>query len=501
MMTDAASPSLAMPLLHSAGSGDLARFGEELAAVKVGRLSHLAKETEFHRALLALAQIAASDPDPLRRLTALSLVGKADTATQSREAETGAACRAALRVEPPRLRIGDDQPLDADGRIYIAEALRHSDEPWLTRWAALALLDETNSDNARTPLAALVLDRSPSLAEAFDLLASLVPGSLFERPATKEPELTRTRRLARLCDVLEGAIRNTNVESGPDLPAALNRLLQSLAFRYSRPTAGRESQEVTEAAAAAIMTFVSTLIRIRFSISADPESYSAIRRLKSWFGQGSWPAALKIARAKLSQSVREAIALRARMQLPSRDLFAVLTQLTGDRRTAERQILPIADLPGIAPNIQDWLRSGGKRTGSREAGKNLEEAGLRDADDLIALASVRAGRLKAIAEGEAKAALAAIRQHPQLADAARALTQLVALGRAIPQDLELLLQRRSLSVFWNAGEIVENDPVRQEPAEGGLIDTQMVEVITPGVQRKLPNGTMIVVRKAAVRAK
>ena len=217
--------------------------------------------------------------------------------------------------------------------------IARGDGAWVAPYAARVLVDEGGEtrlkNDVRAAYAALTFDRTETLAEAFMAIEQAVPGSRIDDPGTKEADLSRARRLLRLLPAIEDATRRSLKESGDDLLSAFNALMQRLVFRYARPVAGVDSDEVTAEAARAALMLLSTLLRTRFVHSIEPDAYLSVGRLKYWLKVDSWPKSTGPARQRLSQTLLQAITLRARTGNPSRELLKVLIQLAGDRRRVE----------------------------------------------------------------------------------------------------------------------------------------------------------------------
>lgn len=492
--------AVASILVDRARLGDLAGYGAALAGIPVSHLAAVAKEDGFHVSLgLLNAAVTNQAASSRSRLEALALLGKADRSTQRRDRRTGDQARAALAVAPPPFVERGEAVVDKDAREYIAGMLDHAEGEWVAGWATKALLDEVGSDEVRRALAAQLLARAPTLADAFLLLAKSVPGSLHERPGRKDSDLARHRRIARLFNVLEEAVRAARIESGSNLADALNAMLQATAFRFAPPKAGPEAEQETAGAAIAVLAFVSTLVRTRFSISTDPDAYAAVPRLRRWFGGQAWPHSMADALARTSQSVREAIALRARMSLPSRELLSVLVQIHEDRQVAVRLIAPVAEQPGVPPDVQDWLRSGGMPTSTRTSAPDLVEAGMRDSDELIARAGIAAAKVRVLVDGEAKAAVVRMRELQLAPEVVRPINLLVSFARTMPDDLFSLLSRRSIELFGEQGCVVEYDPTAHAGAGGRPVGSERVRIMASGARRVLPNGTTFVLQRATVQ--
>jgi hypothetical protein len=480
-----------------ANSGDLETFGSKLSKVPVNRLSGLGKDEDFQYSLARLAKIVATDSQPLRRLAALALIGKADSSVQRREPAIEHAARDALQTEPPRLVADGSSALDFNARRYIAEVLDRAEGDWVARYAAQALLDEERSDHARTSFARLVFDRSATLTEAFRLISSTAARSLHANPGKKDADLARARRLARLFPALTDATRLTSAETGECLDAEIRPLLQALMLRFSAPKVGTEGEDAAASAVKESLLFLSTLVRTRFSISTCSETYSPINGIKRWCERGEWPVEAKEAVARLEQSLLEAVMLQSRLGRPPSELVNILISLTGNRSRVEARLKMIAAEPGIEKSVREWLLFGGKTGPRRFASEHATEAGLRDADAMVAVAAIRSERVRRRLEATNEL-LPAIRARQDLSQEAVKLTQLLNDVRALLGDLTSLLRRRSLHLFGQPGEIVTADPLRHEIEDGRVIDTAVVKIRSPGVLRRLASGNEAVVRKAVV---
>lgn len=489
-------------LLDRARAGDLEGYAEAITAVPVYQLSTIGNLDGFQQSVAALVPLAAGG-DKLRRLKALALIGRADNTTQQKQEALARSARDAVRAPPPQFGVEGQKALSPDERYYISLVVARSEADWVPAYAARALVDEEGpprlKNDVRAAFASLVFDRMETLTEAFRLMAGAVPGSLLEDPRTKDAELSRTRRLARLLPAIEHATRLAMSDNGADLAAGFNEMLQALVFRYGRPTTGTEGDDLAAGVVDAALMLLSTLLRTRFLISVETEAYKTVGRLKHWHKTDSWPKAARGARLRLEQTLLQAIVLRARTGNASGELLAVLIQLAGDRRRVERQLAADAETPGIPADVQDWMRAGGRQSAPRFRTAAAGEAGLRDVDTLIAGATLRAHHLHGLAEGRAKEAVAMIRQKLDSADAVRALVQFLNHSRALANDVLALSRRRSFATFGEPGALVEAVPSRHQLEDAALITTEMVQIERPGIERLLPNGTAEVILPAIVK--
>ena len=488
--------------LQAAQAGDLDAYAAALTSIPVNRLNTIGKESAFQQAVECLVPIALGSSSTLERLTALSLMARADNTTQRKQPEIGDAIAKSVADQPPPLGFDVQEALKPDDRYYIGLAIGRSTAEWLPAYAARALVDEGGEPRAKNDVrgafAALVFERAPTLSAAFRLIAAAAPGSLHEDPRTKGADLSRGKRMGKLLPAIEEAMRNTVRDSGDDLPEAFNAMIQALVFRHARPPDTTEGDGIAATVAEAAMQLLGTLVRTRFSAAVEVESYKTVSRLQHWLKTRSWPGSTEQARKRLGQSVVEAISTRAGMGKASGELLQVLVQLTGHRPTAVTQILPIADRPGVPSEVQEWLRAGGVQPPPRFQTPAAAESGLRDADTLLAAAIVRSVGVKLAVEGPAKQAVATVRSTLGLEAEALQLTQALNAARALANDIASVGQRRAFKLFGTSGEVVDVDPERHRQRDGGLIVTQQAVVEVPGIERGLPNGTTEVIVQAIV---
>lgn len=488
-------------LLAAAEGGDLPAYAAALAAIPVQRLNTIGKLPAFQQSVARLVPTALAASASADRLAALALIGRADSTTQQKQPAIAEAARAAVAEPPPQFDAEGLKSLTPDDRYYLALVVARADADWVAPYAARALVEEggepRSKNDVRKAFAELVFARSPTLADAFLRIAEAVPQSSHEDPGTKEAELSRSRRLAKLFPALEDATRAALADNGDDLSAAFITMMQALVFRFGRPWAGTESDGAAAAVVEASLMLLSTLLRTRFLISVETDAYKTVGRIKYWHRTDSWPKSASAGRERLSQTLLQAIALRAKTGHASQELLSVLIQLAGDRRRIEPHIARLADQQGVPEEVQDWLRAGGKQTPPRFATAAGEEAGLRDVDTLLASAAVRAAHVQSLVQDQAKAALVHVRGQDDLGDAARTLTQTLNFARALSVDVGALARRRSLSLFGEPGEMVIAEARRHRQENGQLIQTERVRIERPGVERALPNGTTEIILQAS----
>jgi hypothetical protein len=117
---------------------------------------------------------------------------------------------------------------------------------------------------------------------------------------------------------------------------------------------------------------------------------------------------------------------------------------------------------------------------------------------MIASTLVRALRLTALVEDEAKSALTSVRELPDMAEVARKLTQTFNFARALANDCTAIARRRSMTTFGTIGEKIIVEPKRHRQPDGALIETERARIDVSGVERSLPNGTVEVILPAIV---
>ncbi|WP_380874281.1 hypothetical protein [Sphingomonas sp. DBB INV C78] len=488
--------------MERARARDLDGYAKAIATIPVHRLSTIGNLEPFRQSVAALVPIATSGA-PATRLRALALIGRADNTTRQKQEAVATAARAAVCEPPPQFGPEGQEALTSDDRFYISLVIARSDADWVPSYAARALVDEDGQprqkNDVRKAFADLAFSRSDTLADAFALLARAIPGSLHEDPRTKEAELSRAKRIVKLLPAIEEATRGALSDNGDDLSAAFNDMMQSLIFRYARPITGAESDEAAAGVVARALMLLSTLLRTRFLISVETEAYKTVGRLKYWHKTDSWPRDAAAARRRLEQTLLQAITLRAQTGSASQELLAVLIQLAGDRRRVEPQLARLAEVPGLASEVQDWLRAGGRQMAPRFRTDAAEEAGLRDIDMVLAGSALRALHVQSLADGDVKEALVSMReQRAPPVEIARALVQFLNYSRALANDVLSLSRRRSLSAFGEVGSVVEAVPGRHQREDGQMIVTEMVQIKRAGIERLLPNGTTEVIVPAKV---
>jgi hypothetical protein len=481
-------------------AGDLSRADEIMAAVKVQSNWTFSRTRAAEVAAEALAAIAVASSGDAKRLYAIALFGRLDALTNRKTTAFIPYGERAMDREPPRLVIDGKPALDAKARAYIAAVVRdYARASWQVSWSARAMVDEANSPTVREELAKLLLNRAENVASVFQAITGAVPGSLLETPGRKDAELTRSKQAARMLAALQPALRLSPIDTGDNLAAAANAMIKALVIRFKAPKGeGADSVAATGEAVSEALGFIQTLMRTRFSISIEAESYALIRPLQVWAG-GSWPAETAEARAELASSVREAIALQARMQTVNRDLLAALILLMGDREAAVRSLTPLTRIPGLQPEVQKWLASGGAIEQPRRSSGSAEGA-WREADGLLAQTSARAIRLRSVIDRDGVAIVKAMRAQSSDGALANAASLLVNLGRAVTQTLVLTMAKRNLELFEAPGEKVAFVPTRHETSEGTMADSEFVEVLEPGALRRGPTGAEDIIRKATVRS-
>lgn len=276
---------------------------------------------------------------------------------------------------------------DADDRLNVARACSMMKADWLPIYLAQAIADEEAGEKARAEFMAALMQRVTSVSHALGLMAE---SFLTVRSETESPGESMAKRLTRTLAAFRSQLLASLVEAGDDVGKRLDRMIRDALRNSGRPKEEKTQLELTRE----IVLTLHDLVRTRFSVSTEAETFSALKFCRSFFTGTSWPTDLKNAMELLIQDVSEALVMLGRQDVPNQGLLDQLELVCGVKERARYVANSIAVKHTELPErIRDWLRRG-RLVNRISSSGTLETTMLEAIDASIGLALIEASLLK-----------------------------------------------------------------------------------------------------------
>ena len=280
---------------------------------------------------------------------------------------------------------------EADERLNLARACALSQASWLPNYIAQAIADEDMGEKARAEFLSVLLSRTSSLAEAFALLADAFSKVSFE---TDAPGDSMAKRLIRTLVAFRPALLVSLREAGDGAGKQFDEWLRAAIRASGKPKEEKTQVDLTKEVALTLHD----LVRTRFSMATEPETFVALKQCRGFFSSLSWPAELRESMDLLVQDVSEALLLLGRQDVPQQALLDQLELVCGLKERAKVVAAQLADRHAELPErIRDWLRRG--RLVNTQATSSALQASLLEANDTaVGLALIEGRKLGAAEE-------------------------------------------------------------------------------------------------------
>ena len=276
---------------------------------------------------------------------------------------------------------------EADDRLNVARACSMMNADWLPIYLAQAIVEEEAGEKARTELMAALMQRVGSISQVLSLMAE---SFLAVRPETESPGESMAKRLTRTLAVFRSQLLTSLVEAGEDVGKKFDGMIRDALRNSGRPQEEKTQLELTRE----IVLSLHDLVRTRFSVSTEAETFSSVRFCRSFFTVTSWPTDLKDAMEFLVQDVSEALVMLGRQDVPNQGLLDQLELVCGVKERARYVANNIADKHTELPErIRDWLKRG-RLVNKIAVSDTLETTMLEAVDSSIGLALIEARLLK-----------------------------------------------------------------------------------------------------------
>ncbi|MCW5668675.1 MAG: hypothetical protein KIT86_03370 [Hydrogenophaga sp.] len=366
---------------------------------------------------------------------------------------------------------------NGNDKLNLARACAQISAPWLPDYLARSIVEEPAADKARAEMVVALLERSNSLAQTLQRLATA-----FEafRPDTQAPGDTMARRQARTLEVLREALLDSEIEAGDDLGVALHECVSAPLATVGKPQEDKAQIDLCRQ----VLLLVHDIVRTRISVVADPTMYRVVDYCRRLSGGRSWPDELKKPLERLITDVTEALLLLGRQGQRDQALLAQLDVLcnNSDRARAVARELA-ARHPELNEEVRDWLEHGRVRT-VRRASESAIEAAASSADESIGLSLQAARKARLLRDTLREPLVSSLEVYdPGLAPAAQELLDSV---QALAVQVEQAAALRGLELYGTPGEEVEMS-TKLFIMVGGVPRQRML-VKQPAIVRKRTDG-------------
>lgn len=431
-------------------------------------LTKAARLPAFRVGMEALVRSATSPDNQLGRLHALAQLARISQAARGLTSDVAGTAKPALVHELPPASLAKD----AEERWYIAKALAWADGDWVLPYSLRAIASEPpTADKVRAEFMAVAFSRASDLASLF---AGLRDAFCNERPDTEAPADSLAKRLAKALAALREEVVNSRLPSGSEVGKRFGEITSKSLGSLGMPS--EDGTRVSLARELVLGTY--DLVRTRFSLSTDADTYTALRYAKRLVGSGSWPKELRPDLDLLAASLLESLLLIAKQGLMPQSLREYLELAVNYRERADALLRSLADdHPELDEKVRAWLR--GVRTVAASASTTLvnESQELRS-DPLLAEALLDAGQAE-----EALSSLVAIVSAVRGLDPARAseLEGMADRVRAYIRSVRELAQSRRIGILGSVGADIDYAP--KYFALTGAVSRPRMRVVRPAVIR------------------
>lgn len=375
---------------------------------------------------------------------------------------------------------------DPEARLNVARACSMRQAPWLQVYRADSIATE-NAPKPRAEMMAALVAHSASIA---DVLVRLTTPFEAVQPDTESPADSLARRLTKTLEIFRTTVLGSLIDAGDDVGAHLDRFLRATLASTGRP---REDAVQIELTREVVLT-LHDLVRSRFSLATEPQTFLALQYCRGFFTGISWPREVQNETNLLVQDVSEALVMLGRMGVPNQDLLNRLELVCGLKERARYVATSLADKhPEMDESVRSWLRTG--RLASTVATSNvLQESLLSSIDEALGLALIEARAFSDRSDAERRLRKSLEILDPDLLSLLEGMANQ---SGAMCAAIEDLAKRRELDLLGSVGEELEFMPKYFDAL--GPVRSGLVVVCRPAVIKKSSNATAgAVVKKGLV---
>lgn len=409
-------------------------------------LPKLADDLRFERGFQRWAAlvVAPATADIDRLLALAELVRLAQVVGKKLKPRVAKAIEPAFVERLPALSLLKE----ADDRFYAARACAQMRAPWMPDYLAQAIAEEERGDKPRAEMLAALLGRVDSLAHALLLLAGTFAALRIE---TEAPGDSMAKRLVKTLGAFRAAVLTSPLESGEAVGERLDDLVRGALAASGTPKEDKSRIDLTREVALTLHD----LVRTRFSVSTEPETFTALKSCRAFFPTVSWPPDLRETMELLVQDIAEAVLMLGRQDVPNQGLLDQLELACGVKERARVVATQLADKHlELSEPIRDWLRRG-RFVVRATASDTLQESLLQAADASIGMALIEARKLKAMDDTLLRVVSTLEIYDPAAATASQAYgRQVNATATAIAE----VAKRRGIDLLGAEGEEIDFAP-------------------------------------------
>jgi len=423
-----------------------------------------------------------SDTVPRDRLLAIAELIRATQQLKKRQPDLIKRTQLAFKQPLPPLALLDDP----EARLNVARACSMTDTPWLQAYRAASIANDT-APKPRTEMMEGIIARASSISEVLDLLRPPFEGL---QPGTENPAESLAKRLAKTLEVFRSTVLASLIEAGPDVGKKLDGFIRSTLMATGRPKEESVQIELTREVALTLHD----LVRSRFSLATEPQTFLALQYCRAFFSGISWPREVQHETNLLVQDVSEALVMLGRMGIPNIELLNRLELTCGIKERARIVASQLADKhTEIDESIRTWLRTG-RMVNTIAASEVLQESLLANVDEAIGLALIEARTFKERSDSEQRIANSLEIFDYSLVSAFKGL---VSQSFSMVTAIEDLAKRRELDLLGTIGEEIEFSPKYFDMI--GALRGNRVVIRRPAVVKRIAqSATGAVVKKGLV---
>lgn len=432
-------PKVLEALVQFSGGSDVHVRARALNGLLVERaLSKVVDTDDFRRGFDSLVSEAHDASSAETTLAAIAQLVRLAQAHPPLSESVAAAISPVLERPLPALTLLASGP----DRAYIAKALSGCREDWVAGYAANAIAEEATAEKTRTEFMQLLFDNTSSVES---VLARLIDALESVKIDTEKPAESLYRRVTRILGAFRTVLATSRLSSGSSPGKALARLVTLQLARYG----GNVSSDVARDLVAEVIRTTHQLVRSRFALATDSDTYAALKQVKTGLAPQAWPRGTEEDRELVAETIQEAMLLLAKQEITSQPLRYLL-ELVTDIPTSDRALARMAEKnPELSESVRAWLARRPTTTEADDGGAVKRQDQL-DSDPLVAECLLARRQLLRTQSGVRNELLAALEIYdPGLAASFR---QFVTGVSRVTDEIDALAKARNLMLLGTAGD-------------------------------------------------
>ena len=376
-------------------------------------------------------------------------------------------------------------------RAYIAKACSWIQYPWVGDYAINGMVTEDTGESARLEFGYVVFSNFKNLSEIFLKLQKSAKALQLD---TDSPADSMAIRLSRIFSVLRSNITASSLPAGESCGESLASLARIPFLDIGLPS--KEERQLGFAREIVLCTY--ELLRTRFSLATDADTYLPLKVAKRLFTPSKWPKELDKDLNRLENCILEALLLLAKQGITANELVEHLELVVNYQIKADALLRDLADNhPELNESVRSWLRKT-KSIQKSEIRKTLIESQDQRTDPIIGQAALESKRISDNISILREQVMSSLELYdPSLVSVLESHVVRTELLLSLVNDL---CMRRRLGLFGVIGQEIEFSPKFFDSVSRSA--GQFVSVIRPAVVRLDESGLPgEVVVKGLVEAK